>query len=289
VILVSYEALIIKPKTVHWVLIALIGYSASCHANAGIGLFLIVLPLIVLTLPIVVLIETVYLRYRLKLQWPKAFAICLLANIISTLLGLVIGVGFDLTLIFASGSSGYEPTKIAASIVLLPMFYLTLRCEFLVWRWRDKKLVGQGLARALFAAHLLSYAVLFAFVWLHSAFLNEATLPVRVRLANQTQSFNPAKDKVADFAALKARLPKAFELPELPLDDHGRLSKAVDEVVFPIGTRMVLTPSLQKNNSVRWRCQVQAAKSQALDRRYLPWACSEHISVRPRRFGNGFE
>jgi glucan phosphoethanolaminetransferase (alkaline phosphatase superfamily) len=279
----------VKPTPISWCLIVLICYPTICHANAGVGLFLIVLPLIVLTLPIVVLIETVYLRYRLKLQWPKAIGICLLANIISTLLGLVIGIGFDFTLMLSSGSSGYEPTKIAASIVLLPMFYLTLRAEFLIWRWRDQKLVAQGLARALFVAHVMSYALLFAFVWLHNAFLNEATLPVRVRLANQTHTLNAAKQKVADFAEQNARLPKAAELPELPLDDQGRLSEVLHEAILPPGTRMVLTPSLQSDRSVQWHCQIQADQQHALDPRYLPLSCLAHPSLKRRRFGNGFD
>jgi hypothetical protein len=283
------RTLIVQPRPAPWLLIVLICYPTICHANAGVGLFLIVLPLIVLTLPIVVLIETIYLRYRLKLQWPKALGICLLANFISTLLGLVIGLGFDLTLIFAGGSSGYEPTKIAASIVLLPMFYLTLRCEFLVWRWRDEKLVGQGLARALFAAHLLSYAVLFGFVWLHRGFLTESRISVHSRIVHLFYMLEPAQQEVADFAAQNARLPKAIELPELPLDDQGRLSKVLNEAVFPPETRIVLTPSLQPDRSVRWHCQIHADKQQVLDKRYLLRSCLEQTSSQRRRFGNGFE
>ena len=264
-------------------LFALLTFPATCFANAGIGLFLIVAPLIVVTLPVVVIIEAVYMRYRLALTWRRAFGISTLANVISTLLGVVLGIGIDLALIASSGSSGFEPTRIAASIVLVPMFYLTIRIEYKVWRWCDQTLVERGLARSVLIAHLLSYALLYASVWSHGFFLDEAKLSVTMRLHRKIESLRPAQQMVADFAAQHHRLPRAGELKDVQLDRIGRLSLLVSEAVLPEGTKVWITAELNDNFSVHWDCRMEAPDAQELDRNYALLNCPSSPSFGQRR------
>ncbi len=277
-------------KRTLWRLSLLLFFPTSCQANAGIGLFLIVVPLIVITLPIVVIIEAIYMRYRLALTWRRAFGISTLANVISTLLGVVFGIGIDLALFVSTGSSGFEPTRIAASIILVPMFYLTIRIEYKVWRWRDKTLVERGLARSVLLAHVLSYALLYASVWSHGFFLDEETLSVKMRLYRKIESLEPSQQMVADFAAQHHRLPRAGELKDVQLDRMGRLSLLLNEAALPQGSKVWITGELADDFSVHWHCSIQAPDPQVLDRNYARLGCPSSPSFGQRRkLSDGFE
>ena len=270
--------------------LGLLLFPAVCFANAGIGLLLIVAPLIVVTFPIVVTIECIFLRYKLALTWQRALTSSVLANLVSTLLGTIFALCFDFLLLAPTGSSGFEPTKIAASIALIPMFYLTIRIEYKVWRWRDPSLVERDLLRSLVVAHLLSYALLWGCVWSHQFFLTEATLPVRVRLFNQVAAFSPVQQEMEDFAAQHHRLPRPPELPRVAMDEMGRLSIVVRETVFPEGTKMFLTPQLQDDYSIKWECSMLVPEHQVIDQRYLMSNCPrERARGARKRFGTGFE
>jgi hypothetical protein len=80
-------------------------------ANAGIGYFMIALPIVVVALIPAVPLEGLILRPILRVPMRRAMVIALRANIRSTLWGIALGVGADLLLISSSGSAGPEPTK----------------------------------------------------------------------------------------------------------------------------------------------------------------------------------
>jgi ABC-type polysaccharide transport system permease subunit len=66
----------------------------------------------------------------LELTARRAFIVSLQANVLSTILGVVIAFAVDMVLVSLTDSSGYEPTKTATSMMLVPMFAITWCVEY---------------------------------------------------------------------------------------------------------------------------------------------------------------
>lgn len=248
-------------------------------ANAGIGYFMIALPIVVLALIPAIPLEALVLQAILRLSLQRALSLSLWANLQSTFIGLVLGIAIDVLLMAGTGSAGPEPTKGAATAMLVPLFLFSWWIEHRAIRRRATDLPGRRVALATGAANLLSYAAMLAFVWT-TAFLPErSTMSTRAQVSEAVLAASGMKSSIAEFWERNKRFPTdSRELGSMPLESKtfrvtvesgGRISVQILMLRDPDidGKRIILTP-VPGDGELRWNCSAPD-----IPPRLLPSAC----------------
>ncbi len=255
---------------------------SAALANSGIGYFMVLLPVMIVALLPVIPLEAVVLARLLKLPFKRALYLAFIANLWSTLAGIVLGIVIDVTLMGLTGSSGAEFTRGAALVMLVPMFFITWGLEYRLLKKHVVALPATRVRRSVFAANLLSYAAMMACVLI---FLPERSpTMLRAYLSEALLVTSALRTPVEEFWRLHKRFPA--DLKELgnpgitppidpkhsiSLESNGRITSHIHrpEITELHGKRVQSWPVVQDDTLI-WKCG-----SPDLDPRLLPLACRE--------------
>ena len=254
---------------------------ALAHANAGIGYFMIALPVVVIALVPAVPLEAAVLKPILQVPWRRAFPLSLGANIRSTLWGFALAIAVDVVLIGAGGSAGPEPTAGAAIVMLVPFFFLSWWIEHRAVARKAAEIGARRVAAATGAANALSYAGMIVFVAL--AYPKEGAMNPRAQISEGLLAASAFRTEVTE----RWSADKKFPVPGAPgfapvvkpryrvsLESGGRIVVRFTTPGSPPldGKRIVLTPVLDSSGAeiARWQCG-----SPDIERRFLPGSCRD--------------
>ena len=134
-------------------------------ANAGIGYFMLALPVIVVAFPVAILLEAFVIAPMLAVSIKRALQLSFGANLRSTLWGVGLGVAIDIVLVMTTGSAGPAPVAIAATVMLVPFFFLSWWIEHRAILRREVGAANARVATSTGMANLLSYAAMGACTW----------------------------------------------------------------------------------------------------------------------------
>lgn len=265
------------------VLLMLVLMPEVAEANAGIGFFMVALPLVILALIPAILIEAGMLRLLLPISVGRSLALSLRANGWSTLVGTVLAGGWDLLLIMMLGTSGLEATRWTASIMLLPFLWLSWWVELRVLTRQLASLPVPHLSRVIGVANLVSYGLIAIFVWSTNWLPKHETLRPRVHISHAVSSTAELKRSVEKYYREHRRWPVGMADLSGPLPDCKGCdwmlspdSRIVLRMVAPdwseINQRVVvLSPqvvSVGEDIEIHWGCG-----STEISSNMLPGAC----------------
>src|SRR5258708_10856811 len=133
------------------------------HANTGIGLLSMWIPVAIVAFVPAVLIEGPILARLLKVTLPRGFMLSAVANAVSTIAGGLIALAGDFALHSFIGSA---PMSRGPGLVsLAPMFFVTWWLEHLVVKGMMPA-EGKALSRrATFAANVVTYVLMAIAAW----------------------------------------------------------------------------------------------------------------------------
>jgi hypothetical protein len=259
------------------VLALLLCMPALAQANAGIGYFLMVLPIALAAFIPVVPAEALVISGVLRLPYRQALMLSLRANLRSTLWGLGLAIVIDLVLVGLGGSAGPEPTRIAATVMLVPLFLLSWRVEHRSIVSNVPGVPARKAALATALANILSYAAMIAAAWM--LFPATGAMSVRPHVAQAIAAASEVRLAVGVFHAQHGRFPvnlaelevqPASKVAQISLEKEGRVSV---RIVLPAveavhGKRLVFTPAPNATGGLDWRCA-----SQEIEARLLPLSC----------------
>jgi hypothetical protein len=246
-------------------------------ANSGIGFLGAASPMLVLALGPVIVVEAVVLAKMLELTARRAFIVSLQANVLSTILGVVIAFAVDMVLVSLTDSSGYEATKTATSMMLVPMFAITWCVEYFAVARLARDKGRRQVLRTTGWANLITYAGMFAAAW--AFFPAHSSFPLRVAVHEGVSRAYSAKEAVATFWAEKGRLPVSVqELPDGPavfrhgitMEPSARVTVRLSPSGLPEldGTHLVFTPVIRSQDELEFKCS-----SPDIPPKYLPGPC----------------
>jgi len=249
----------------------------SAHANAGIGYFLVVLPVVLAAFVPVVPLEALVIARMLRLPFRRALTLSLRANIRSTLWGLGLGAAVDLVLIGLSGSAGPEPTRALAAVMLMPLFLLSWRVEHGSILRNSPQSPPRRVAFATGLANFLSYAAMIAAAW--AMLPATSSMSARPGVAQAIAAASEVRAAVSEFHAQHGRFPAGLaelgvkpdsKLAQISLEKDGRVSvrMVLPAVEAVHGKRVILTPAPNAAGGYDWHCA-----SQEIDARFLPLSC----------------
>jgi hypothetical protein len=258
--------------------LALAAVCTQAYANAGIGFFIPVLPVLVLGFALIVPVEAFVLRPLLKVPLRVAFTLSFWANLRSTLWGLGLGIAIDVVLVMLTGSAGLEPSGPAAVIALIPLLFYTWWIEHRAIARRLTETSRGAIARASLAANLVSYALLGAGAWF--IYPPYGTTNPRAHVSEAILSMAGLRTEVTEYWDAHRRFPTLAELRPLPPNDKFELSLGRDgEISVRIlkypraaleGKRIRLKPVVENGALKAWRCG-----SSEIEPRYLPSSCRD--------------
>jgi hypothetical protein len=255
----------------------------AAQANAGIGYFLIAVPMILLALLPAILLEACVLAPLLPVPPRRALALSSVANLSSSLWGIALAIAVDGVLIGVSGSAGPEPTRTTAIAALVPLFFLTWLIEYRAIARRMTELTRARIARATGAANVLSYAAMIALVWM--TLPEHGGMSVRMRTGEAMLAGSGARIAVDEFFDSKGRLPQSSDEAGYPRDAASG-SKVVSAIeireagvvvmtlakhdYWPEGGRITFTPAADAGaKTLSWKCR------STLPPKHLPATCRE--------------
>lgn len=256
---------------------------AVAYANAGIGFLLLGVPVMLLALIPAILLEALILQRMLGGSLKPALWLSAWANLWSTLVGGLLAVLVDFTLMSASGSSGLEPTKLAVTIVLAPLFLITVWIESQVLLRRLSEMPRTRVVLAAVVANLASYLVMLVTVWASAIFPEQGSLITRTRLSEGIATASPKKNAVEVFWAKHGRFPDndqaLGELPqkskwvEVSVSRGGRIDVLVHMPTEPeIHNRHVWLVPEFAGGTLLWKCTAPEVSDSL-----LPLACRKSV------------
>lgn len=252
---------------------------ALAHANAGIGYFMLALPIAVVALAPAVFVEAAILQPMFKVAYRRALSLSWWANLRSTLWGIGIGVVVDATLIAATGSAGPDPTRGAAIVMLVPLFFLSWSIEARAVRrlapeFAPRVRLGTGIANAV------TYAGMFAAAWL--VYPEYGYTAARAQITEALVQTEAARQSVSGFWLEHERLPKTAQEARIAsvASPRFRLTVAgegrIDVEILGghpalVGKRATMSVrAAQKGKPLEWVCSAPD-----IEARYLPAGCRQ--------------
>lgn len=182
-------------------------WPTAALANAGIGYFMVAMPVVLLALVPAIAIEAGVLRAMLAIGWKRGAALAFRANLLSTLYGVVAGIALDFLLTAGTGSAGFPMVRWGAALSLVPWFAFSWWIEFRVVAKRATELPRASAWKATGAANALTYALMAAFT-LFSPFLPERDPSVlRARVSEGLLAASDARGRVDAYWQANRRLP----------------------------------------------------------------------------------
>jgi hypothetical protein len=268
----------------------------AAWANSGIGFLLVSAPAIILALIPAIFIEAPVIARMLGLPFKDGLRLSTRANLISTFLGIAIGLGVDFALIFSSGGSGPTPNRAVLVFSLLPMFFITWWIERWVIARKMREIPKRRVTLATLAANAVSYSALVATViatplfdgYDHSQYREDVYFAMRrggwmreqvTRYWMQNQRF---PERVADVAPASPEEQPRY-IRAITLGPGGRIEI---ELRFPRepkldGKRLILEPVVTGGRIESWRCLAPD-----VPRAYVPHECREpgaQLAPQPNR------
>ena len=258
--------------------VLLLAAPAVAQANTGVGYLMVTLPVIVLALLPVIPVEAAILWRLLKLPVRRALYLSFVANLYSTFAGAIISFPFDIGFGTMTGSSGVEFTRVAVSIMLVPMFFITWWVEQRVIVSRLAEWPAPRVRRSAFAANLVSYIAMIAWALL---FLPQySATQSRAYTSEAILGAGSLKAAVQAFWENHKRFPADLkELGEVAASDgrhsaglaaNGRISVRINRPVPDLQGRQVLVWPVVEGDKLIWKCG-----SPDIEPKYLPSACRE--------------
>ncbi len=263
-------------------------YPMSVSANAGIGFFMLAIPLVVLALIPAVILEGLVLSAILRLRKKQAFSLSLSANIRSTLYGFVLGIAIDFILVAGTGSAGPEPTKWAASVMLVPFFLFSWWIEHRVVARRETDIPRRKVVAATGAANVLSYAGMLIFIWSTTLLPERPTMFARMQISGIVSEASSVQNAVTEFWEQNNRFPVdtkelGVAIPEhtafsIALEKKGRVLVQIRMPNEPLvdNKYVILTPmpdtASSSDGRLKWKCG-----SEGIPLRYLPHQCRSSV------------
>jgi Pilin (bacterial filament) len=250
-----------------------VGVAASAvldaHANTGIGLLVLAVPVTVVGLVPAIFIEAPILARLLRVRGGRALWLSCVANVLSTIVGFVVA----LVTSFVPLMYG-EFMRETVLISMVPMFFLTWWIENL----SVKRMLPAGSERrsmrATGVANVVSYVVLAVGVAIlvppESAIFN------RWRVAPAINALGIAKNDVAEHFQSHGAFPAPGPIKQheptvksMVLDKDGRLVATLSFPGRPAGDgkHIVYEPVLASGKITAWKC------SSDMESRYLPVQC----------------
>jgi len=276
------------PSSASFTLRTLVGifvgvYATSAYANSGIGFLLLGQTLMVLALLPVIPIEAFVLSFVLGIPIGRALTLSFVANLASTFIGAVIALGVDALLMMSTGSAGPEPTKLSASLVLLPCIVLSWLIEYRSIAKRAKEFSSSQVRNATGLANLISSAGLIVFVWSSASGLSETgEMSPRVAVSEGLALASGVKAEIQEFYLEHRRLPddaRALKMGppstkyELTVHPGGRVQVKFNRPDLPDihDKHVILAPTIESGYGfqMRWTCSSPNIENQ----RVLPADC----------------
>jgi hypothetical protein len=254
---------------------------ATALANAGIGYFMLAMPLVGVALVPAILLEAPVLRRVLRLSWRRALWLSFVANSLSTLYGLILGIAFDFLMAMGTGSAGPPPTRVGAVIMLVPWFFLSWWIELKLIARRMPDAPRATVRRATGVANLATYALMLAAALVTPLYPTHDPMLARARVHEAILAATPLRESVGEFWAVQKRFPKDLrELNFTPpaqarfniaLGNAGQVAVQIQRAGNPAidGKWIQITPQ-PDGPSLKWTCS-----SPDLDRRILPANCRQ--------------
>jgi hypothetical protein len=228
---------------------------AAAHANAGVGLLVLASPAAIAALLPAIIVEAPILARMLGIAWKRALALSAVANIFSTLVGLVISVASMVIPLFA------ETSREAVLIALAPMFFISWWIEAGTVRRRMEPERKPLVRRATGIANLVTYVGMAIGVAMLVPPLSETFS--RFRLGAPLGELAAARSQVAEHFQLHKAFPapRSFEVKQenvrsLRLEPGGRLVMVLSYPASPAadGKSIVYEPRIVDSRIVEWRC-----------------------------------
>ena len=231
-----------------------------------------------------ILLEAPVLSAALRLPLAAGLLLSVSVNLRSTLVGIVIAIVVDITLIALSGGSmGFPPSRGGLVGALVPMFLITWWIERRAVVRKHPELSLRRSAGAVLAANILSYAALFGAIRYVEFFkvYDKMGYPAHVYRAHDAAQ--PWQSEVESFWKTHKRFPeRAGDLRQdglqkrqgvrtVALEPGGRVVLVLD---FPHyadldGKRLIYEPRVV-GDALLWRC-----RTPDLNNRYTPYGCRE--------------
>ena len=250
-------------------------------ANAGVGFFFLAIPVAVLALIPTVIVEALVLMRLLQVSIWRGLFLATVANLTSTILGVIASIALDFVLVAGLGSSGLPLETVTAATMLVPFFlfswwieyHVIVRCEADKPKGRIRKATGVG--------NFISYILILAFLFLVMAPFARGycAYTVRYTVTEGLSLASAGKRAVSEFFAQNGRLPINNE--EAGMADPESISgNSVDKVQIANGVITVtfsttgiagstinLTPD-STGDKIMWDCT-----GGDLENRYRPSSC----------------
>lgn len=256
----------------HFLLAAAAGLPAVAHANTGVGLgfFLGMSTALLPALVVIIPLEALILRFALPVRFLRVLWFAFVANLLSTVLGAIIGAALDRvagTQLRSVGVAGF------AGAVLL-MYAITVAIEHAVVRRRLGEVPRKAVLRAILIANAVSYVLLV--LWTH--FMG-AAMDSHLHRSYMTEAVNVggvAKTAAAEyfqahgrFRADRKEKPTKYTR-RVTTTDTGRITVEIDYPPLDVlnGQALVLEPELHEGKIHAWHCYVPQAPF-----KYFPANC----------------
>lgn len=251
-------------------------------ANAGIGYFMLALPIIVMALLPAILLEACVLAPTLAVPLRRALMLSFGANVRSTLWGLGLGIVIDGVLLGTSDSAGPAPTKAAATAMLVPLFFFSWWIEYRAIMRRATDVSRARITVGTGTANVLSYAAMIAFVWTSSYLPEHDPMMGRAYVSEALSLGSALETPVEEFWVQHQRFPVDIrELGHEPITSKRVAAielrqKGVVAVIlkrseyFPDGGEITLAPMEDPAaKTLSWKCR------STLSPKLLPNFCRE--------------
>ena len=246
-----------------------LGVYASCaYANSGIGFLLLGQSLMLLALVPVIPVEALVLSFVLGIPMGRALSLSFIANVVSTLIGALIASGVDVLLMMSTDSSGPEPTKLSASLMLLPCILLSWLIEYRSVAKRASECSSSQVRKATGLANLISSVGLIVFVWSSaSGFRETGAMSTRAVIAEGLASASGAKAEIQEFYLNHRRLPNDARALKL-----GEPSTKYELTVLP-GGRVQIKYNRPDMPTIHEKHVILAPTTNAGDGFQMQWLC----------------
>ena len=245
---------------------------AAALANTGIGLFFPAAVVIVPALVVVIPLEAAILWKALGVSFRRALWLAFLANMLSTILGAMIGIALDVAIGTGTGFIGLGGRE-GFLLSLAAMFAITVWLEHIVVRRKQAAVAKGRVLRAVLAANAASYALLALAVpqliepdpTIHRARMTEAVSVGGVAKTDAAEYFHAN----GRFRAAQREKPTQYTR-RVTTTDSGRITVEIDYPALTAldGQALVLEPELHEGRIQAWHCYVPQAPF-----KYFPANC----------------
>ena len=250
-------------------------------------MFLSMSTALVPALVVIIPLEAAILRFALPARFLRVLWLAVVANLLSTVLGAMIGFALD----FVMAVQLRHAMGLTAVILgVVAMYAITAWIEYLVVGRRAAEIPKRAVLRAVLIANAVSYALLLPWAWFVLV-ASDSTVH-RARMTEAVNVGGVAKTDAAEYFQAHGRFrAHRQEKPtkhtrRVTTSDTGRITVEIDYPQLKVldGQALVLEPEVREGKIEAWHCYVPQAPF-----KYFPSNCrfrsaaeSAKIYGRPR-------